>query len=446
LKKFRAVLAEVVMRGHTVTLVVLLVLALGSPAAAQPSLSIQVVPGVETLSAPGTSGDAQPSVNGSFEVQHQFASSRARVFYDLDVGTFTTPGDWLYFVHGTGGSYRVDLGSTERHRLFVGGDAVFRRNGESWTAANYNALGGFANLEVQQRPTMTIRTGYRFDLRRFAELSGLDQQEHSGFGSLLVNLATRTTLIGEVSVGTKRYAGMPSAIEYAATIEGVASGGAPEGAGSPGGGPATGAPGSGGPGQGGPGAGNPGGGITAAGALARMVVVPVVIPGSPSTSAQQFSLYGRVAQSLATRTGLSLEASHRRVSGDVPPLLVATPARYFDDGVYDDPYASGATLARATLKSLVRHGIELAGSGSWQDKSYGATSAFDEAGAPLDGVWRRDTVIRGLVVMTVPLLPSRTGVVGLSLVASYDVTRHRSTTAIYNYTSHAFGTGVAFRY
>jgi hypothetical protein len=166
----------------------------------------------------------------------------------------------------------------------------------------------------------------------------------------------------------------------------------------------------------------------------------------PSTSAQQFTVFGRAAQSLAPRTGLAIEASHRRVFGEVPPALVATPARFFDDGVYDDPFASRATLVRATLKSIVGNGIELVGSGSWQDKPYVATPALDGAGYAVEGVLREDTVVRGLAAVTVPLFPSHTGSIDLALVTSYDLTRHRSTTAIYNYTSHALGVGLSFSY
>jgi hypothetical protein len=250
-----------------------------------------------------------------------------------------------------------------------------------------------------------------------------------------------------LSVGAKRYAAVPTATGYA-TVVGIPVGGpgaAPIGGGAPGmGGPGMGTPGGGGPGIQNPGPGSPG--VPAAGGLANMVVTPITIPGTPSSSAQQVTLFGRVAQSLATRTGVSVDVSHRRVFGEVPPALVATPARFFDDGVYDDPYASRSTLLRATLKSIVGPGLEVIGSGSWQDKPYGATPAFDQDGRELAGVRRDDDVVRAMLGITVPVLPSRTGAVQLGLLAGYDFTRHRSTTAIYNYTSHALGFGISFSY
>jgi hypothetical protein len=232
-----------------------LVVGVASLATAQPALTIQFAPGLEALSVSGETGDARRNVSGSFDVEHQFAGERARVFYDLDAGTYTTPGDWRYFIHVAGGSYRVALGRAP-HGLFLGGAATFRRNGDAWTAADYNALGAFANLELRPRQTIAVRTGYRFDVRRFADFAALDQEQHSGFGSLLVNLQTRTTLIGEVSFGAKRYAALPSATIYAASLVNPASRGTPASDGSP-----VGAPGMGGPGMGGPGMGGrePGG-------------------------------------------------------------------------------------------------------------------------------------------------------------------------------------------
>ena len=54
-----------------------------------------------------------------------------------------------------------------------------------------------------------------------------------------------------------------------------------------------------------------------------------------------------LAQSLGLRTGLSLEYTRRSVFGAVPPVVVTTPPVLFEDGVYDDPYASDASAARA---------------------------------------------------------------------------------------------------
>ena len=74
---------------------------------------------------------------------------------------------------------------------------------------------------------------------------------------------------------------------------------------------------------------------------------------SSSTSndpARQLTVFGRVAQSLADRVAVSFEASRRNAGGVVAPAVVETPEMLIDDGVYDDPYASDATIWRTGLK------------------------------------------------------------------------------------------------
>jgi hypothetical protein len=126
--------------------------------------------------------------------------------------------------------------------------------------------------------------------------------------------------------------------------------------------------------------------------------------------------------------------------------VVTTPARFFDDGVYDDPYASDSTLARVSLKSLAWHDIELGAHASWQDKPYGATPAFDAEGNTIDGVLRHDRVVRAAARASFPIAAARTGAFDVDLLCGYDFTRDRSTTAAYTYTSHALGVGIQVGY
>ena len=378
-----------------------------APAAAQPSVTASVSPGVTSITGDKASGAM--SASGRFE--HLFDARRVRVVYKLDRGDFSTPGDWRFLTHSAGGSYELKLGSAGRHSLHVGGDGVLRRNGESWSAADFNGAGAFANLEL--RPgRANVRTGYRLDVRRFPTLPAMDQMQHSAFGSVLVNFETRTTLIGEISFGSKSYEAVSPRTEVVAVPTEPATGMLGRGTGRGSG-------------------------------MANMSLVPVVTPGSPGSDAQQVTVFVRVAQSLASRTGLSIEFSRRRVSGQVTPALVATPALFIDDGIYDDLFASDATRGGVTLKSIAGAGIELAGSIAWTDKRYGATSAFDEHGLALQDVLRHDRVTMAQAYAEWPLFPFRTGGVALDLITGYDYTRHSSTSALYRYTAHtvrvAFG-------
>jgi len=289
-----------------------------------------------------------------------------------------------------------------------------RRNGESWGAADYNAVGGFANLELHPG-RVTVRTGYRLDARRFADAPGFDQLQHSAFGSALVNFETRTTVIGEVIAGSKQYAGVSARTEVTVVQWGD-------------------------PGQArGAGAGRGGG-------IGNATLVPVAVPGEPGSDARQVTLLARIAQSLANRTGLSLEVSRRRVGGEVPPSLVSTPATFFDDGIYDDMFASNATRGGVTLKSIVGHGVELEASMIALDKDYPSTLAFDEQGAALPGVRRADRVRQARLAAAWPLFPSRTGSVSLDLLTGYDYTKHESTSALYRYRAHTVRVAIGVSY
>lgn len=390
--------------------------ALSTDAAAQPSVSADVNPGFTSFnSEPGTSGTV--SAAGQFE--HLFKDERVRLVYELDTGDFSTPGNWRFVSHAAGGSYQFRFDEKGRNSVYVGGDAYLRRNGDSWGAADFNGAGTFANFDLRAGPA-TVRTGYRLDVRRFPHSPAMNQAQHGGFGSVLVSFQTRTTLIGELSVGSKHYEAVSSRMEVLAVHDDTGAV-APAGAGMQGRGSAW-------------------------RSLANVTLVPVVVPGSPGSDAQHVTLYARIAQSLAARTGLSVEFSRRQVFGEISPALVATPAMFIDDGVYDDLFASDATRGGITLKSIVAKDIELTGSIGWNDKRYGATYAFDEEGAAMPDVLRHDRVTTAQAFITWPLFPSRTGKVALDLITGYDYTRHTSTSALYRYTAHTvrFGFGVTY--
>ncbi|MCL4810838.1 MAG: hypothetical protein KJ061_00060 [Vicinamibacteraceae bacterium] len=392
-------------------------------ASAQPGVSLDIGQQFDNVSGLGTLEDTARQLAVSFDAEHVFAAERARIFYGVDVSDYAVDGDWRTVNHGVGGTYRIDLGARQRASLFLGGDATLRRNGDAWAAANFNGAGAFANLELRPRPTMTVRTGYRFDVRRFDELGALDQDEHSGFVSLLVNLQTRTTIIGEASVGRRAYDGVPPTSSWIATITPAAPTPAP------------------GPGGMGKGVGGPGTG--------RFIVgrEMVLDPGSPAARATRVTLFARVAQSLADRVAVSADVSRRLTGGDVPPAVIETPARFFDDGIYDDAYASDMTLGRLGVRAMLGAGLQLDVSGFAEEKDYTATVARDAEGLPLpDGTPRADTVYQGVVSLRIPIVPTRTGGWEVAVVTRYDYTRYRSTDAFYRYTSHAAGVGLSLSY
>ena len=384
----------------------LLALALAAPAPAvfaQARLEATVAGAAESFTAAGAGAEGRHAVAGSFEAEYALGS-RGRFFYELDAGDFSTPGAWTYALHRAGGVSVTDLGGGTR--LFLGLDATLRANGEDWSSADFRALGGMANLELRPAKTLTLRLGYRLDARRFPDLPALDQLQHGGHAGLRLNLPSRTTVIAEVHVGGKSYEG-----DAATVLTPLAQ--------------------------------SPAGGRRGMGPGLR----PVLPSASAAERAGQVNLLLRLAQSLADRTGASVQVWSRQVWGGVPPALVTTPALFFDDGVYDDPFASEAWGWRAALKHLRPGGAALEASVDGVRKEFTAALALDPDGRPAPGeALRADRIVRAAVSATVPVLRARTGAVELDLQARYDFTRQRSNDAFYRYTAHGATLGLSVRY
>jgi hypothetical protein len=384
---------------------------LARPAAAQPAVEARLGVALDALEPVAFESETRGTIEGSFAPELGFASQRGRVYYQLEGGSFNTPGDWSFLNHALGGSYRVDLGSAEKARLFVGGSGSWRRNGDAWSEADYDALAAFVNLELRPRSGVTLRTGYRLADRSFAQLTELDQLEQDAFASLNLNLQSRTTLIAESHFGWKSYQGealhqdLPAA---APTSPGPSSGS----------------------GDGWNGAGM-GPGVRA--------TLPLSLPtGTASARARQWNALLRVAQGLGDRTGAWVQGFARRTGGRVPPALVATPAGLFDDGVYDDPFASDLVALSGGVKQVFAGGAELQASGSWQSKDFTAVVALDATGLPLAGdPLREDRITRAGVSLSLPVPAPDT--FSLALALEYGFTRSRSNDAFYDYRSHALG-------
>jgi hypothetical protein len=317
-----------------------------------------------------TSDDAQGAVSGSAAAEYQFAGQRGRLFYGLDAGTYATPGDWSYLEQNAGVTWT--LGS-DRRRLYLGARGTVRRNGLDWSAADYKGALAMANVELGLGAQAKLRFGYSLAGRDFTGLPELDHVEHDGFASLLVNLPSRTTLLGEAHLGAKSYSG--------------------------------------------------------------------------AVRANQLTWLGRVAQSLADRTGLSVQVSGRLRSGTVPPVLVSTPPAFLDDGVYDDPLASDAVAVRAALKHVLQGGAVLEAEGWWQRKDYVATLAVDAMGLPrVPDTLRLDESWRGQLRASIPIWTERTGPVGVTLDLGYAFLDRSSNDAFYDNSSHGVFAALSLKY
>jgi len=380
-------------------------------ASAQPAVDARLAVAMDALSPSAFEGEKRGTIEGSVVPEFGFASERGRAYYEFEGGSFNTPGDWSFVSHALGASYRVDLKDAEKARLFAGGSGSWRRNGDAWSEADYDALAAFVNFELRPRPGLTLWTGYRLADRTFAELTELDQFEQDTFVSLNLNLRSRTTLIAESHFGWKSYQGATIYESVTAPVpsSSAASSGSTRGRSVAGMGPSV------------------------------RVALPFSVPtGTSGEHARQWNAMLRVAQGLGERTGVWAQGFVRRTGGDVPPGVVATPAGFFDDGVYDDPFASDLGAFSVGAKHVFAGGAELQASGLWQKKDFTAVVALDATGLPVEGgALREDRITRGGLSLALPM--PAPGAFSLGLALEYAFTRSLSNDAYYDYRSHAVG-------
>jgi hypothetical protein len=409
------------MKPLTPILAIILSLAVASASPAQTSVSSSFGGNFASFSEGASASTRRQDVAATAGLEHLFNEERGRVYYDFDGGTFDSPGDWAYYLNTAGFTYRFGAEEATARKLYLNGSFVIRRNGDAWAAADYSALGGGLNGEFHPKGHVTLRTGYRADYRSFADMTALTQFEQRAFASVLTNFQTKTTLIAELHVGAKLYDGQVMLDPIAVTT--------------------------------------PDAGANAGTVITRgrgMGMGPTwrasttwYVPQSQDQSGTAGLVAGlfRAAQSLSDRTGVHGQVAFRQTFGAVPPALVTTPAGFFDDGVYDDPFASNAVSGQGGLTRAFASGAEIEATVNYADRRYTSTPALDAAGNGLPGSpLRHDRVWRGAIVWSQPVLGSRTGRAALTLDLGYRFLASDSNDAFYDYTSHGFALGFSVHY
>jgi hypothetical protein len=386
-------------------------------ASAQTSVTSSVGGSFASFTESAAASTRRQDVAATAGFEHLFNEERGRVYYDFDGGTFDSPGDWAYYLNTAGFTYRFGGDDDTARRFYLNGSFVVRKNGDAWAAADYSALGGGLNGEFHPKGRLTLRTGYRADYRSFADMTALTQLEQRVFASALANFQTKTTLVAEVNVGAKLYDGQVMLEPLVVTT------------------PDTGTVATRGRGMGmGP---------------SYRTNATYYLPQSQSQDGTAGLVSGlfRVAQSITDRTGVHGQAAFRQTFGAVPPALVTTPAGFFDDGVYDDPFASDAISGQGGLTRAFASGAEIEAVVNYADRRYTSTPAFDASGSELPGSpLRQDRVWRGGVVWSQPVFGARTGRAALTVDLGYRFIASQSNDAFYDYTSHGFALGFSVRY
>ncbi len=111
-----------------------------------------------------------------------------------------------------------------------------------------------------------------------------------------------------------------------------------------------------------------------------------------SGSAQQLVTMVRLAQSLGTRTGISLETLYRHNLTSMSRYMGSTSGIFYsDDMLFDDIFGYNSLENTLTLKTRLSGGFNISASTGYKDKSYQLRQALDLSGNPFeDGRLRSD--------------------------------------------------------
>ena len=286
--------------------------------------------------------DGPRTTGASVEAEHKLADERLRLYYTLDAGDYNTPGDWTFFENSVGDDLAGPAAGTSGPSVFAGvvgtvADRTAVRGRRPTTAGS--AL--FLNAEWKPAETKTFRAGYRFDARAFpghggpgpgrtrwlrqrvAEPQVADHADRrgarrarSGTTSSTPTMVTTTIAVPPAGSGGLKVRGARPRLARAGDRGDHARAGtrrAARSAGPPGSSPCWGA------------------------SRSRWPIGP--------------------ASRSSTCSG--------RPFGALPTAVVTTPALFFDDGVYDDPFASDADDAAGVDQAAAANGmaIEAAASG-----------------------------------------------------------------------------------
>jgi hypothetical protein len=371
---------------------------LADPVIAQPAGTMTFEFPIQATTVTGGPDQRAGILSGSGSIEHWFAQDRARVFYELAVDRFRTEEEWDTWLHNAGAVRTFAFGDT---RVNTGAAAFWRVNSGGWADASFRGV----NLQSTVERTLSrggLTAAYNLYLRTFTDAPALDQMEHHGSLRGRVNLQSRTTLVGILSSGWKRYDGDPAEM-----IE-VASGGATRGRG-----------------------------------RAAMLLNPTM-----STSRSQpatrtlWTWSARVAQSLDDRTGVWVEREQRRANGDAPPALVWTPPLFYDDGVYDDPYVVESRSWRAGARRVFARGDELAIRIDRSVRDFDGLDVLDDAGIAM--ATRSDTLLRSGIDAEIVI--RSTPAVDLILLAGYGYVRNTSKDEAETYRSQIGSIGLSIRF
>ncbi len=292
---------------------------------------------------------------------YSFENGNVRFFYNGSVFLFDEFTTRRYFFHNIGvtGTWR----SYESAPLMLWGIQGSRRfNQDEYVYYNYELIQGYVNFRFDKNTTNDWVMGTQLKYRNYKELPEFSFLESAAFIRSSFFLKTRTTIITNIQAGYKEFIEPVESYEYIEEMD---------------------------LGQSGRGKGKGKGGNASGQGEVHDRTVQVESEGS-----SVFQLFGslRIAQSLAAKTGMALEAAmQRNPSGGVRVLSGQDSGYETNDELYDDSYSYDMEEISLELTQILPWSIRLKLGSSYTVKKYDRP-VYDPEGNILEGTQRKDTV------------------------------------------------------
>lgn len=256
--------------------------------------------------------------------------SNLQLYYTGLFSYFTTVTERTFSYHSTG--IEVSLISGDRDQTLLTGGALYnlRVNREPYTYYDFGQVGLYANLRHDFSTAVRGRMGYNLRLFDFRELAEFNYLEHYAFGQLTFMFGSRTTLILEADLGSKR---------YSSPLVEVDSAGMGMGPGSV--------------------------------SVTESRIVPRVT---------QLMGILRIGQGLTESTGLSVTGQILHDIEKQSQYLSSDYGGISDDEVFDDHYAYEGHQLDLVMTQMLTENTTLKALAGYQHRHYAGWTVFDEAG------------------------------------------------------------------
>ncbi|MCU0645036.1 MAG: hypothetical protein MUC94_12340, partial [bacterium] len=269
--------------------------------------------------------------------------------YSGDLNLFYYYSDRLSHTHQA--NLESSFNFNENVRFNFGAAVQLRKFKPDFDFYDYQTLTPYAQLRWDLWQTTPIQLGYRFRHRDFQNLSELSYQEHHGFFQVRHFFPSRTTFIGEINLGQKTYTNLQNAGEVIIVTPKNSDKGRGQSHGW-------------------------GKGMMASD-------TSVVAYNMTALKAQQLNLSAKFAQSIFSKTGMSIEYIKQLTPSNNIRYLTGLEYSYSkDDELYDDPYAYSSDELEVTITQVLPWQSSLKLYANWADKKYLYSIVTDSTVSP----------------------------------------------------------------